>query len=83
MDLEEHRDLADAAEREADAMEKAAERLGERIDGVREDWRDKSGQSVPGPSPAGRPEPRETSPDDGDAGERRRRRRAARLAGRR
>jgi hypothetical protein len=53
--MTEHQEQADRLEREADAMQKQSERLGDDISAAREDWEAKKhDDSVPGaPSPEG------------------------------
>jgi hypothetical protein len=51
---DEHRELADAAEREAGDLERSSEQLGEEIGEVRSDWRRKQADpDVPGAEPGG------------------------------
>jgi hypothetical protein len=58
---EEHREQADAVERELDDMEEQADSLEEKTEAVRADWeRKKADDSVPGAT--GEPETREDSP---------------------
>jgi hypothetical protein len=46
MESDEHRELADDLEREAEDMQKASDRLGGRVSDVRDDWKQK--QQDPG-----------------------------------
>lgn len=49
MESEEHRELADDLEHEADDMQEAANRLAEKVDGARQDWERKlQDPGVPG-----------------------------------
>jgi chromosome segregation ATPase len=58
---EEHRDKADAVERQIDELEDETDRLGDEIEDARADWeRKKADDSVPGAG--GKPNIRDTGP---------------------